>query len=176
MRKATQLEDTKYFNPYFGGIILGLILLATFFITGRGLGASGAVKNSVVATVHTIAPEHTENSTYYASRIPEDKSPLNAWLPFEVLGILAGALVSGALGGRLKFRIEKSPKITNKTRLIAALIGGLLFGLGAQLARGCTSGAALSGTSVLSAGGFLTMICIFGSAYVFARFFRKLWV
>jgi uncharacterized membrane protein YedE/YeeE len=176
MRKATQLEDTNYFNPYFGGIILGLILLATFFITGRGLGASGAVKNSVVATVHTITPEHAENSTYYASRIPEEKSPLNAWLPFEVLGILAGALVSGALGGRLRFRIEKSPKITNKTRLIAALLGGLLFGIGAQFARGCTSGAALSGTAVLSAGGFLTMICIFGSAFVFARFFRKLWV
>jgi len=42
--------------------------------------------------------------------------------------------------------------------------------------RGCTSGAALSGMAVLSTGGLITMLAIFGGAYAFAYFFRKLWI
>jgi uncharacterized membrane protein YedE/YeeE len=57
-----------------------------------------------------------------------------------------------------------------------AAVGGLLFGFGSQFARGCTSGAALSGAAVLSLGGFITMVTIFGTAYILAYFFRKLWI
>jgi uncharacterized membrane protein YedE/YeeE len=52
----------------------------------------------------------------------------------------------------------------------------VLFGLGAQFGRGCTSGAALSGMAVLSTAGFLTMIAIFGTGFLVAYFFRKLWI
>jgi hypothetical protein len=31
-----------FWNPYAVGFLLGLVLLATFVITGRGLGATGA--------------------------------------------------------------------------------------------------------------------------------------
>ena len=31
-----------YWNPYVVGFLLGLVLLATYVITGRGLGATGA--------------------------------------------------------------------------------------------------------------------------------------
>ncbi|MBT8269526.1 MAG: YeeE/YedE family protein, partial [Bacteroidia bacterium] len=53
---------------------------------------------------------------------------------------------------------------------------GVLFGVGAQIARGCTSGAALSGMAVLSTGGFITMLAIFGTGYIVAYFFRKNWI
>ncbi|MBN2175795.1 MAG: YeeE/YedE family protein [Bacteroidales bacterium] len=165
-----------YFNPYFGGVLLGMVLLATFYITGRGLGASGAAKSTVVAVVDRFAPEHAENSGYYSQFLSDDNHPLNTWLVFEVIGVLAGAFLSGAISGRLKLKTEHNPKITNKRRLLFAGIGGVLFGFGAQVARGCTSGAALSGAAVLSLGGFLTMLAIFGSAYAFAWFFRKLWI
>jgi uncharacterized membrane protein YedE/YeeE len=59
---------------------------------------------------------------------------------------------------------------------MAAILGGALFGLGSQLGRGCTSGAALSGMAVMSFGGIITMMAIFGSGYAFAFFFRKLWL
>jgi len=55
-------------------------------------------------------------------------------------------------------------------------LGGVLFVYGGQLARGCTSGAALSGMAVLSTAGFVTMIAIFGSAFAFAWFFRNNWI
>ena len=42
------MEEKKYMNPYLAGVLLGLLLIATIYITGRGLGASGAVKSFAV--------------------------------------------------------------------------------------------------------------------------------
>ena len=165
-----------YWNPYLGGFLLGIILILTFFFTGRGLGASGAAKAIVTQTVHTVAPTHTENNTYYADQFLGGKVQISNWLVFEVIGVVAGAFISGSLSGRVFFRVQHSPKITAKRRLWFALFGGVLFGFGAQFAKGCTSGAALSGMTVLSLGGYITMLSIFGGAYLFAYFFRKLWI
>lgn len=167
----------RYINPYFGGVLLGLLVLLTVFITGRGLGASGAIKSAVVTTTQAVAPTHAENNLYEKQFISDDQSPMYNWLVFESLGILLGGLLSGVLFGRVKkLRIDKGPKITNKTRLIAALIGGILFGAGSQFGRGCTSGAALSGSATFAFGGVIVMLTIFGSAYLFAWFVRKLWI
>jgi uncharacterized membrane protein YedE/YeeE len=165
-----------YWNPYFGGFMLGMLLIATFYITGRGVGATGASKSAVITTVEAVAPTFASKSSFYNKYYNEDKNPMKNWLVFETIGILAGALLSGALSGRVRFRIQHPPKMTGKKRLLLAGLGGLLFGLGSQIARGCTSGAALSGSSVLSLGGFITMFSIFGTAYVLAYFFRKLWI
>lgn len=168
---------TKYMNPYLAGFLLGLTLLATIVITGRGLGASGALKSAVVATVHAVSPEHAQSSKFYAENLKSlHENPLKAWLVFEVLGVIIGGFLSGVVSDRLTFTIEKGPRITNTMRLGFALVGGLLFGLGAQFARGCTSGAALTGMAVLSTGGIITMMGIFGTGYAIAYFFRKLWI
>ncbi len=168
---------TKYMNPYFAGFLLGITLLVTIVITGRGLGASGALKSAVVAAVSTIAPQHAHESSFYSENLTAlHENPLKAWLVFEVLGVVIGGFLSGVVSDRLNFVTEKGPRITNSMRLGLALIGGLLFGLGAQFARGCTSGAALSGMAVLSTGGIVTMMAIFGTGYAVAYFFRKLWI
>jgi uncharacterized membrane protein YedE/YeeE len=101
---------------------------------------------------------------------------MKSWLVFEMLGVLVGGFLSGAISGRLKLKVEHSPKITSRRRLIFALAGGVLFGFGAQLGRGCTSGSALSGMAVLSLGGIITMGAIFGTGYALAYFVRKNWI
>ena len=163
-------------NPYVAGTMLGIILLLAMFLSGRGLGASGGLKYCVVSIVGAVDRPHAEESIYYGKYFEEVKRPLKNWLALETLGILVGGFISGAISGRLKLKIEKSSKISNTRRLIFAFLGGLFFVYGAQLARGCTSGAALSGMAVLSVAGFVTMIAIFGSAYIFAWFFRKNWI
>lgn len=163
-------------NPYLAGTLLGTVLLLAMFLSGRGLGASGGLKYCVVSIVGALDSTHATASDYYSKYFRGGQSPLLNWLPFEILGVLIGGFISGALSGRLKFKVEKSPKISVRKRMIMAFLGGVFFVYGAQLARGCTSGAALSGMAVLSVAGFVTMMAIFGSAYIFAWFFRKNWI
>ncbi|MGF7137909.1 YeeE/YedE thiosulfate transporter family protein [Roseimarinus sediminis] len=170
-------RSKKYLNPYVGGVFLGLVLVAAFFFSGRGLGASGAIKSVTMAGVETIAPGYTEDALYYQeSKEARKGGPLNNWLVIQMMGVVVGGFLSGALAGRLKLKVEHSPKITSKTRIIFAVIGGILFGFGSQLGRGCTSGSALTGMAVMSVGGFITMAFIFGTAFALAYFFRKLWI
>ena len=56
-----------------------------------------------------------------------------------------------------------------------AFIGGGFMGYGARMARGCTSGQALSGGAVLSVGSWAFMFAVFAGAYALAYFVRKLW-
>ena len=170
--KQKEQNRHVYWNPYFGGFLLGILIIFTFYITGRGLGASGAMKRGVVAITDMVTHDHAESNAYYSKFISEDKSPMNNWLVMEALGVLLGAFISGGLAGRIGWRTQHSPKITRRRRLIFALLGGVLFGLGAQIARGCTSGAALSGLAVLSTGGMITMLAIFGTGFLVAYFFR----
>lgn len=163
-------------NPYLAGIILGLVLLLSFYLTGRGLGASGAMKSVVVTAVETGSHEKAVESDFYGKYIKDGSSPMNSWLVFQILGVLVGGFLSGVLSGRLSLKTEHSPSITKRKRIILAVIGGALFGFGSQFGRGCTSGAALSGMATLSLAGFVTMIAIFGTAYLFAYFFRKNWI
>jgi uncharacterized membrane protein YedE/YeeE len=171
------MKPKNYINPYLGGVLLGLVLLAANFISGRGLGASGAIKSCIVTVSTTVAPASSQNSGFikeYTGKHPGN--PMKNWLVFEMLGVLVGGFLSGAVAGRLTWKVEHSPKITSKKRLILALIGGILFGWGSQMGRGCTSGSALSGMAVLSLGGFITMMAIFGTAFALAYFFRKNWI
>jgi uncharacterized membrane protein YedE/YeeE len=169
-------KKKSYMNPYLAGVLLGLVLLSAMYISGRGLGASGGIKYCVVSIVGAGSPDHVQKSPYYRQYFEEGESPIRNWLVLEILGILVGGFISGAVSGRLTWRIEKSPKISRNKRLLMAFLGGVLFVYGAQLARGCTSGAALSGMAVLTTAGFVTMLAIFGSGYAFAWFFRKNWI
>ena len=171
------MKPQKFMNPYLAGFLLGLVLLGTIYVTGRGLGASGAVKSVVLSAVVKAAPEHTANTSFiktYSEEHPD--GPLKDWLVFEVIGVVIGAFFSGVISNRVGIKLDKGPNITNRTRIIAAIVGGAFFGFGAQLGRGCTSGAALSGMAVMSFGGIITMFAIFGSGYAVAYFFRKLWL
>jgi uncharacterized membrane protein YedE/YeeE len=171
------MQAKPFMNPYLAGFLLGLVLLATIYITGRGLGASGGVKSVVATIVKTVAPKHYANTVYYQhSEAEQPGSPLRSWLFIEVVGVFIGAFFSGVISDRVTLKLEKGKKVRNTTRIIAAIIGGFLFGLGSQFGRGCTSGSALSGMAVMSFGGIITMLAIFGSAYMMAYFFRKLWI
>lgn len=176
-KNKTKEDQPKYINPYLGGVLLGLLIILTVYITGRGLGASGAIKSAVVTTSSTIAPSATKANEYMGKFVSDDESPMYTWLVFESLGILVGGLLSGLIFGRVgKFRTDHGPKITPQKRWLLAVIGGALFGIGSQFGRGCTSGAALSGTATFALGGVIVMIGIFGTGYVIAYLFRKFWI
>lgn len=165
-----------YMNPYLAGIGLGLALLAAFVVMGRGLGASGAFSSAIAWALSSVAPGHVSANEYLGPYIGDGSThPLKSWLVFEVMGVFTGALLSGLLAGRVKRTIEKGPRASVRTRLLLAFAGGMLMALGADLARGCTSGQALTGGALLNAGSWAFMLCVFGGAYAAAYFVRGEW-
>ena len=47
----------RFWNPYAAGVVLGLVLLASFLIMGKGLGASGAANRLGISAVNAVVPE-----------------------------------------------------------------------------------------------------------------------
>jgi hypothetical protein len=164
-----------YMNPYLAGIGLGLVLLAAFVLVGRGLGASGAFNSTIAWLASLVAPAWARQNEFLSGYLVGDTHPLKAWLVFEVAGAFAGALLSGLLAGRVAGTIEKGPRASVPMRLGFAFLGGALMAVGAALARGCTSGQALTGGALLNAGSWAFMLSVFGGAYAVAALFRRQW-
>lgn len=169
------MKERPYANPYLGGIVLGLVLFMAFMLTGAGLGASAAINRVQIAIVDLVAPSHVDNVAYFAQTAGGNKSALNDPSILMMLGTLLGGLISGLVAGRVKPELRRGPNISKGTRLVTALIGGILIGYGARLARGCSSGQALTGGAVLSVGSWAFMLAFFGGAYILAYFVRRLW-
>ena len=135
-----------YVHPYRGGILLGIVLFLAFLITRNGLGASGGLNRLVAGAEDAVVPGHIDRTPYLLKLAGGELNPLDDWS----VPVLLGAFLGGA-------------------------VSGLLFAYGARMARGCTSGQALSGGATLSAGSWAIMLCIFAGAYGLAYFARKLW-
>jgi hypothetical protein len=169
------VDSTEYWNPYVAGVLLGILLFLSFFITGHGLGSSGGVNRIAVAVEDMVVPEHVDKVPYLAEMAGGDRNPLGHWIVWEVAGILLGGFVSGMLHTRVRVQTYHGPQISPRARWGYAFIGGLLMGYGARLARGCTSGQALSGGAVLSVGSWAFMLAVFAGGYGLAWMFRRLW-
>ena len=59
--------------------------------------------------------------------------------------------------------------------LLCAFAGGILMAFGAHLARGCTSGQALTGGALLNVGSWAFMLMVFVGGYAVAWFMRWQW-
>ena len=174
-RPAAVAGPQPYWNPYVAGIGLGLVLLASFVVMGRGLGASGGVSAAVAWLMNLVAPSHARGREWLAGYFVGGSSPLTEWLVFEGLGVFTGALVSGLLARRAMFIVEKGPRVSRRTRFLLAFGGGALMAFGAALGRGCTSGQALTGGSLLNLGSWAFMLMVFASAYAVAPLMRRAW-
>mgnify|MGYP001826044760 FL=1 len=164
-----------YINPYVAGTLLGIVLFLAFFVTGTGLGASGGLNRLLVYGQNLVAPEHSNQVPYLLKMAGGDTNPLDSWIVYLTVGTLLGGLLSGLVGRRVQVETNKGPQISNRTRWIMAFLGGILMGYGARLARGCTSGQALSGGAVLSVGSWAFMFAVFAGAYALAYFLRRYW-
>ncbi|HEX7832794.1 MAG TPA: YeeE/YedE thiosulfate transporter family protein [Thermoanaerobaculia bacterium] len=153
----------SYADPYVAGTGLGLVLLASFVFTGRGLGASGAFADVIAFFPH-------DKSSFFMRYADGDH-----WLLFEVAGVLIGGFISALLARRLRFDVERGPRVARNSRLAIAFAGGAIMGIGAVLARGCTSGLALTGGATLAVGSWAFMLAAFAAAYLAAPFARRIW-
>jgi len=163
-----------YWNPYVAGIGLGLTLLVSYVVLGTGLGASGGITRLAASAAHAVAPTAVEQNAYLGGYF-DDGSPLAYYLVTMLAGTLLGGFLSAFATGRTGFTIERGPTAKPGVRLLFALFGGGLVGLGARFALGCTSGQALSGGAMLQTGSFVFTGATFAAAFALAPLVKKEW-
>lgn len=80
------------------------------------------------------------------------------------VGVLLGALLAAAAGGRLRHRVT-----LGRRGVVAAALGGLLMGVGARLGFGCNVGAFLGGAASGSLHGLVWMLAVLPGAWLGLR-------
>jgi hypothetical protein len=177
MSKAPKTRDpNRFWNPYVAGVALGLVLLAAFVVSGRGLGASGAASRLGITVVDSVSSSAVDGNAYLARAKVGGEPILKSWFVFMALGVILGGFLAAYTSGRLKREVIRGPRISRRSRLLLALGGGILMGIGARLSLGCTSGQALTGGALLSVGSWVFMMMVFAGGYAVAPLVKKEWL
>ena len=127
-----------------GGIIIGLLVPLLYYYYNTALGVSTGYGNLVKIF---LPAGHLK---WVKAKFADTFS----WRVYFIVGIILGGLISSILSGNFGFTAEMGrftafagwPAIINAVYFFA---GGLLLGLGARIAGGCTSGHSIHGISNL---------------------------
>lgn len=138
-------------NPYFGALLIGLLgVIAWYFSaqTGRNYGYGIAVPSANVVQYLVIGQQRYLN-----------------WGSLFVLGIPLGSLLMAKISGDFSLRMPPAKEALRR------IVGGIVMGLGAALAGGCTITNSLVATAYFSwqgwiATGFILIGCWFGNRYL----------
>lgn len=162
--------------PVLSGIVIGISMLLTFVTAGRGVGASGSLTRFVAVVQHELFPNLTEKSAYFGPYFAHGANPLDNYLVYLMGGIMMGAIVGAITCLEFRIEVQRGPRISARGRLIYALVGGILVGFAARLARGCTSGVGIVGSAELSVGAWAFLLCVFIGGFATAYFVRRQWI
>jgi len=150
-----------------GGIIIGLLVPLLYYFYNTALGVSTGYGN----LVKIILP--ARHLKWIKAKFADTWS----WRVYFISGIILGGLLSSALSGNLGFTAEmgrftsivKWPVLANAAYF---LTGGILLGLGARIAGGCTSGHSIHGIANLHLSSIVVTIFFVVGAVISANLIR----
>ncbi|MHB8535080.1 MAG: YeeE/YedE family protein [Sulfuricaulis sp.] len=135
------------------GIVIGLIIVAGWYITGK---IGNDEFDPVRLESYTFVAPVGENLNYLMTFTG---STINFGIA-AVLGVMSGSFLYAVLSGN--FRIET---FSSRADMIRHIMGGILMGFGGVLSLGCTIGQGVTGMSTLALGAVITLtMIIFGAA------------
>ncbi len=170
------MKSGSRWPPVPAGVAIGIAMIMAFVIAGRGIGASGAMTRFAAWVQHSLFPAATEQGTYFSRYFADGAHPLFDYGVVLAIGLMMGSFAAALLSGGLSVEVLQGPRSRTSIRLLNSLIGGILIGFAARLARGCTSGQALVGGAELSLGAWSFMMSIFVGGWMAAWFVRKQWI
>jgi uncharacterized membrane protein YedE/YeeE len=151
----------KEWSPYLVGAGIGVLNILAFILSDKPIGCSTAYSRTSGMIEKIFRKSLVLDKAYYRKF-----EPVVDWEVMLVAGIVIGAFLSASLSG--EFRPEMVPALWRERfgpdpflRIAVAFAGGVLLGLGARWAGGCTSGHGISGTTQLAASSWLAVICFF---------------
>jgi hypothetical protein len=158
-------------SPYVIGAGIGLLDALSFAVSKRGLGVTSPFENAAAWMERRLAPDITHINQYMQKR---DDLPKLDWEAFLVLGLAVGSyLTSRAVPKTRQLGLAPAWKKRfgedSRTRLLSSLAGGALMMMGARMAKGCTTGHAITGTMQGAASSWIFTPLMFASSVLAAR-------
>jgi uncharacterized protein len=158
-------------TPYVIGGALGLLNTFAFATAKRGLGVTTAFESTAALAGRRLAPDAMNVNAYVAKR---EETPKVDWESLLVLGVLAGSYFASRAASRPETRTVPSSWSRRfgpspGKRYAAAFVGGAVMMVGARMAKGCTSGHALTGTAQLALSSWVFTPLMFATAATAAR-------
>ena len=159
----------KLWSPYWVGIGIGILSWFTFLLSDKPIGCSTAFTRTSGMLEQALTGKSVTNQPYY------QKFPAKIdWEWMFVFGIIIGSFFSAVFSGNFqlnwlpdlwmaRFGMEVFP------RILTAFLGGILLGIGARWAGGCTSGHGISGTLQLAVSSWIAAILFFVSGILTAH-------
>lgn len=158
----------KTWSPYYAGILAGILLVLSVFITGKYFGASTTFVRAAGFIEQTVVPEKVAGMAYFLK-----EKVIIDWQFLFVAGVLFGSLASSSLSGEkravaIPSMWERRFGSSRIRRWMSAFIGGVVLMFGARLADGCPSGHGLSGLAQVALSGYVSLICFFLAGMIMA--------
>ena len=160
----TQLKPAHWI----GGIAVGLLVAAAFYLTGHigYLPEHPETLEPAWLGTQSKRPEGLSFAAPLAHALDlltlwTDKATVATFGVTLALGVLAGAFVSARLRGDFKLESFQTPR-----ELGAHTLGALLMGFGGVTALGCSLGNGVTGLALLSGGALLATIGITAGAWL----------
>lgn len=160
----------KIWSPYLVGAGIGVLSWFTFLLSNKPIGCSTAFTRTSGMLEQLITGKSVTKKAYY-KKFPA----VIDWEWMFVAGIIIGAFLSAILSGDFSLRLVPSLwmarfSLSFLPRFFVALSGGIILGIGARWAGGCTSGHGISGTMQLAISSWLAVILFFISGVLTAQF------
>lgn len=164
-------RNSAWRSPYVIGAGLGVLNSFAFATAKRGLGVTSAFEGAAALTERRLAPDATHINEYVKQ---SDEVPKVDWESLLVVGVFLGSLLTAHLSGErsrgaLPVRWTRRFGPSRSKRWAAAFLGGAAMMFGARMAKGCTSGHALTGTTQLALSSWVFTPLMFASAALATR-------
>lgn len=157
-----------HWSPYLAGAGIGVLIWTVFLFSDHPLGCTTGFSSTAGMIESGLSGGKAREMPYYRKFVP-----CIDWYWLLIIGIAIGAFLSSFLSGT--FAIVAVPPFFAATvgpdvafRFAVALVGGILAGLGARWAGGCTSGHGISGTLQLALSSWVAAACFFIGGIVVA--------
>jgi len=160
-------------SPYAVGVGIGILSWIAFVLSDKPLGCSTAFARTSGMIEKLLRGKKVHDKPYYQKFAPEID-----WECMLVVGVILGAFLSSKLSGT--FGIEWVPAhwqaASGDSRVVrwaVALLGGIVMGVGARWAGGCTSGHGISGTLQLALSSWLAAVSFFAGGIATVMLIHK---
>lgn len=138
------MSETLVWNAWLAGAAIGLYVLLQYWLTGRPLGCSSPLGQACSAF---------SRLPYFQGR---EFAATESWRLWFIAGLPLGGLFAALGSGQVGWIMDMDQAYeamlpeSDIMKAVVLFIGGVLMGVGARMAGGCTSGHTIVGVALLN--------------------------